>query len=404
MKQDPVHAYKQQQRKEVRLPQYLSIITAYENFKHYEFEPGIFKQDKLDFTDMIKKFITDGIVPHLDVLMVDEAQDLTPLQWDLISKLAVETKIVYLAGDDDQAIYEWNGADVDFFIHFPGKNKILKQSRRIPKAIHSFSNLLMAPAKGYRVEKEFMPKKEEGTVNTYPDIKKIKFNNDQSYMVLTRIRDVKSEVEKDLKDMGLYFQDVQGVRSFKIEQWQAIKSWNKVISGGSITREEACIMYHYLQNIDHGFRSADSSKWSFAHENQPFNYDELQLRCGLREDKDTWIKSFKIRFSNKEKEYFIKALNNKFDLDQKSNIIVDTMHAVKGGEADNVVLLSKANWPSHYERKNILDKVKECRVWYVGATRAKQNLHLVNTHHKYHFPLGSIYNIFRRNYDTQRLV
>jgi hypothetical protein len=249
-----------------------------------------------------------------------------------------------------------------------------------------------------------MPKKEEGTVNTYPDIKKIKFNNDQSYMVLTRIRDVKSEVEKDLKDMGLYFQDVQGLRSFKIEQWQAIKSWNKVISGGSITREEACIMYHYLQNIDHGFRSADSSKWSFAHENQPFNYDELQLRCGLREDKDTWIKSFKIRFSNKEKEYFIKALNNKFDLDQKSNIIVDTMHAVKGGEADNVVLLSKANWPSHYERKNILDKVKECRVWYVGATRAKQNLHLVNTHHKYHFPLGSIYNIFRRNYDTQRLV
>jgi len=404
MKQDPVHAYKQQQRKEVRLPQYLSIISAYENFKHYEFEPGIFKQDKLDFTDMIKKFITDGIVPQLDVLMVDEAQDLTPLQWDLISKLAVETKIVYLAGDDDQAIYEWNGADVDFFIHFPGKNKILKQSRRIPKTIHSFSNLLMAPAKGYRVEKEFKPKTEEGTITTYPDIKKINFNSDQSYMVLTRIRDVKAEVENDLKDMGLYFQDVQGVRSFKIEQWQAIKSWSKVISGGSITREEACIMYHYLQKIDHGFRSADSSKWSFAHENQPFNYDELQLRCGLREEKDSWINSFKIRFSNKEKEYFIKALNNKFDLDRKSNIIVDTMHAVKGGEADNVVLLSKANWPSHYERKNILDKVKECRVWYVGATRAKQNLHLVNTHHKYHFPLGSIYNIFRRNYDTQRHV
>ena len=399
MKQDPIDAYKQQQRKEVRLPQFISIISAYESFKNYESEPGVFKQDKLDFTDMIKKFIDDGIVPDLEVLMVDEAQDLTPLQWDLISKLAKQTKIVYLAGDDDQAIYEWNGADVDFFIHFPGKHKILKKSRRIPKTVHMFSKLLMAPAKGYRVEKIFEPKDDEGTVTTYPDIKKITFNNKETYMILTRIRDVKGEVEKDLKAMGVYYQDVQGVKSFKVEQWQAINSWSKIMNGGSITREEACIMYHYLQKIDHGFRSADSSKWSFAHENQPFNYDELQLRCGLREDKGTWQDMFRIRFSNKEKEYFIKCINNGFNLDFKSNIIVDTMHAVKGGEADNVILLSKANWPSHYERKNLSEKIKECRVWYVGATRAKKNLHLVNTHHKYHFPLGSIYNIYRRNYE-----
>lgn len=399
MKQDPIDAYKQQQRKEVRLPQFISIISAYESFKNYESEPGVFKQDKLDFTDMIKKFIDDGIVPDLEVLMVDEAQDLTPLQWDLISKLAKQTKIVYLAGDDDQAIYEWNGADVDFFIHFPGKHKILKKSRRIPKTVHMFSKLLMAPAKGYRVEKIFEPKDDEGTVTTYPDIKKITFNNKETYMILTRIRDVKGEVEKDLKAMGVYYQDVQGVKSFKVEQWQAINSWSKIMNGGSITREEACIMYHYIQKIDHGFRSADSSKWSFAHENQPFNYDELQLRCGLREDKGTWQDMFRIRFSNKEKEYFIKCINNGFNLDFKSNIIVDTMHAVKGGEADNVILLSKANWPSHYERKNLSEKIKECRVWYVGATRAKKNLHLVNTHHKYHFPLGSIYNIYRRNYE-----
>ena len=399
MKQDPIDAYKQQQRKEVRLPQFISIISAYESFKNYESEPGVFKQDKLDFTDMIKKFIDDGVVPDLEVLMVDEAQDLTPLQWDLISKLAKQTKIVYLAGDDDQAIYEWNGADVDFFIHFPGKHKILKKSRRIPKTVHMFSKLLMAPAKGYRVEKIFEPKDDEGTVTTYPDIKKITFNNKETYMILTRIRDVKGEVEKDLKAMGVYYQDVQGVKSFKVEQWQAINSWSKIMNGGSITREEACIMYHYIQKIDHGFRSADSSKWSFAHENQPFNYDELQLRCGLREDKGTWQDMFRIRFSNKEKEYFIKCINNGFNLDFKSNIIVDTMHAVKGGEADNVILLSKANWPSHYERKNLSEKIKECRVWYVGATRAKKNLHLVNTHHKYHFPLGSIYNIYRRNYE-----
>jgi len=117
-KQDPVHLYKQQDRKEVRLAQFQSIITAYENFKTFEVEPGIRERDRLDFTDMIEKFIQEGNCPELKVLMVDESQDLTPLQWDLVIKLAGNSRKVYLAGDDDQAIYEWNGADADFFYTF----------------------------------------------------------------------------------------------------------------------------------------------------------------------------------------------------------------------------------------------------------------------------------------------
>ena len=53
--------------------------------------------------------------------MVDEAQDLTPLQWDMVVKIAKNVDRVYIAGDDDQAIYEWNGADVRFVSNFPGK-------------------------------------------------------------------------------------------------------------------------------------------------------------------------------------------------------------------------------------------------------------------------------------------
>ena len=50
--------------------------------------------------------------------MVDEAQDLTPLQWDMVVKIAKGVDRVYIAGDDDQAIYEWNGADVKHFSNF----------------------------------------------------------------------------------------------------------------------------------------------------------------------------------------------------------------------------------------------------------------------------------------------
>lgn len=51
--------------------------------------------------------------------MVDEAQDLTPLQWDMVVKIAKSVWRVYIAGDDDQAIYEWNGAEVEYFQTFP---------------------------------------------------------------------------------------------------------------------------------------------------------------------------------------------------------------------------------------------------------------------------------------------
>ena len=44
---------------------------------------------------------------------------LSPLQWKLYDKLKEKSKDVYLAGDDDQAIFAWAGADVNRFINEP---------------------------------------------------------------------------------------------------------------------------------------------------------------------------------------------------------------------------------------------------------------------------------------------
>ena len=46
---------------------------------------------------------------------------------------------MYAAGDDDQAIYAWAGADVNRFIKEPGKERVLKKSRRISKAVQEQS-------------------------------------------------------------------------------------------------------------------------------------------------------------------------------------------------------------------------------------------------------------------------
>ena len=41
----------------------------------------------LDFNDLIKKVINSGKIPKLKAIFIDEAQDLSPLQWQLYDKL-----------------------------------------------------------------------------------------------------------------------------------------------------------------------------------------------------------------------------------------------------------------------------------------------------------------------------
>ena len=74
----------------------------------------------LDFTDMISEFLRSGVTVDLDSLIVDECQDISALQWRMVRHLAANAKSVAVAGDDDQAVYHWAGADVGH-IHQPSR-------------------------------------------------------------------------------------------------------------------------------------------------------------------------------------------------------------------------------------------------------------------------------------------
>jgi len=69
-------------------------------------------------------------------------------------------------------------------------------------------------------------------------------------------------------------------------------------------------------------------------------------------------------------------IEKNIDLSLASNIIIDTIHSIKGGEAQHVCVYEKANWPAHFENKVGLARSSESRVWYVAVTRAKDKLYL----------------------------
>jgi len=109
-----------------------------------------FKKEKnlKDFTDLLEDFIKKDIPSSFEVLFIDEAQDLSLLQWEMVRHLWKYAKKTYIAGDDDQAIFKWAGADVDHFIALKEEVndiKVLDQSYRIPGGpIHELSQKIIS--------------------------------------------------------------------------------------------------------------------------------------------------------------------------------------------------------------------------------------------------------------------
>jgi DNA helicase-2/ATP-dependent DNA helicase PcrA len=100
---------------------------------------------RIDFTDMIAMAL--DAYPYAPgnptIIFIDEAQDMTPLEWALVRKWGMHAERLIVGGDDDQCIYAFKGASAStFFEHeIPDSNKhILSQSYRVPQAVHTVAD------------------------------------------------------------------------------------------------------------------------------------------------------------------------------------------------------------------------------------------------------------------------
>jgi superfamily I DNA/RNA helicase len=83
-------------------------------------------------------------------------------------------------------------------------------------------------------------------------------------------------------------------------------------------------------------------------------------------------------------EYYRRVRANGFSLLAHPNVEISTIHAAKGGEAEHVVLLSDMASRSYREYEKYPDD--ERRVAYVGVTRAKERLTIIQPSTKLYFP------------------
>ena len=113
----------------------------------------------------------------------------------------------YVAGDDDQAIYRWAGADVERLIHLPGRRIILDQSYRVPRTVHAVATNLLTRIQS-RVPKRFKPSDISGSVNWHFTHDAVDLSKGQ-WLLLARNSDPTRELEETCLRAGQPFESLK---------------------------------------------------------------------------------------------------------------------------------------------------------------------------------------------------
>ena len=171
-----------------------------------------------------QKFLDKDVVPDLDVIFVDEAQDLSLIQWSMINKIEQDTKCdVWIAGDDDQAIFGWAGADVDSFINYEAEEIPLKQSERVPTSIQKMALNVIERIQENRIDKEYFPKSESGEIFERYKLTDIDMSTGD-WLILTRTKSILKNIPTYLKKKGYFFETAQG-NSIGKSLYEDTKHW-----------------------------------------------------------------------------------------------------------------------------------------------------------------------------------
>lgn len=336
-----------------------------------EYEAWKLREGLRDFTDLLEQAETPL---EVDVVIVDEAQDLSRLQWAALHRLAVNAQRMYIAGDDDQAIYTWAGADPSGFIEHPGDVRILAQSFRVPGAVHGVAGSLVEGIR-HRQAKTWRPRGVRGDLRFSPDISGLRFDPEQQYLLMYRHHYLVTELEELVRAQGLPY--TRGDRPAPGAEWgAAIIYWERFRKGQELTWPQLKLV---LEGVARDTTIPESARKMLLGLGKKSTFSRDQILsiwpdCPLSLPWYDLLTRLKV-----EDTQYLRTIISKRGakaLTEKPLIRLSTIHASKGAQADHVVLLTEMSNRTRelYEQQ----PDDERRVFYVGVTRAKESLTLVS--------------------------
>jgi len=343
-----------------------TLFLLSDELKKYKKEKGL-----KDFTDLLEDCIAKEDKPSFKALFIDEAQDLSLIQWELVRSLWSNADKTYIAGDDDQAIFKWAGADVDHFIALKEEVndiQVLDQSYRIPGGpIHELSQNIIRKVQN-RFDKNYKPRDEIGILKRYSDITQVNMSKG-NWLVLSSANYFLDDVKELCELQGWYYQ-CKGINSVPLKLLLALNNWEHWRKGSYLNTIEIKNIYEYLgSNVVDGFR-----KGKTLHSEEKYTLKDCQEQHGLVTNK-VWYDSFE-GLDTLTETYIRNMRANGEMINKNPRIIMSTIHGAKGGEADKVLLLQDITGAAIETFSHDPDELH--RLFYTGATRAKRELHIVD--------------------------
>jgi DNA helicase-2/ATP-dependent DNA helicase PcrA len=343
-----------------------TLFLLSEELKKFKKEKGL-----KDFNDLLEDFILKENLVTFEVLFIDEAQDLSLIQWEMVRKIWQLARKTYIAGDDDQAIFKWAGADVDHFIALKQEVdniKVLDQSYRIPGGpIHELSQKIISKVQK-RFDKEYKPRTEQGLLRRYSDITQVDMSKG-NWLVLSSANYFLEDA-RDLCELQGWYYQYKGRNSVPLKLLLALNNWEAWRKGGLLNHLEIKNIYEYLgSNVLEGFR-----KGKTLHSEEKYSLQDCKDKHGLITD-EVWYESFE-GLDTITENYIRNMRANGEMINKNPRIIMSTIHGAKGGEADKVLLMQDLTNAALETFSYDPDELH--RLFYTGATRAKKELHVLD--------------------------
>ena len=396
----------------------LDVPEAIRGWRSYKGE-----NDIVGFADMLERVAQRSLQPGVDYLIIDEFQDITTLQSRVYEEWKPHLEKALIAGDDDQVVYAWQGADPDLLLDEEvDDDVVLPNSYRLPSRVLNVVNKEIRHI-DKRQEKDLRPRKEGGAVEAAesPSMLELVRNvrhtieqedaredGDGSVMLLFRARYQMFDFVDEFIDEGMPFSSLTDQRLWTDRLTDYVRAIESIEQGDRLTALQARRLADILQESAFGSGERDDLYDLIDDvEEQSSSEDlaEIPVAPDAVEDRIPFMPDPRSAadMARKITSFQRKSMKAYFEGDYKGmdpdRIRVGTIHSSKGREADHVFVATDLTekvveqmaaqadqqgleTPGDEEFTKSTNPVpiltdNERRVFYVGMSRARERLVLM---------------------------
>ena len=354
---------------------------------------GYKKQEGLlDFQDMLTGVLRRGLVPDAEVMIVDEFQDMTPLQYEVFKMWEKEIDRIYIAGDEKQAIYVFGGADPDFLMEedcdeeiyldktYRLSSDVWKPAKKLAHSLKKVENPDLEPKRegGEYIRYEAQPQTSSPRQNSSMIDDEEGFDspelinhleeaveNEKSVLALFRARFQAQEFENIIIEKGIPFDALRGFDIWTDQFTRLRDGIIEIVEEGETEKSKKRTVTNLLGKEAHSFEDIEKFikklKRKVGFDKKPYHRS--------KEEKEYPLNYYQVKAITKHlrtKQYW--------DVNPKT-VQIGTKHSAKGMEAQ-VVLTSLDTCSKVAQEMYGVNGIKddEKRVDFVALTRASEKL------------------------------